>query len=170
MATGSKKSKTLAAFNHPMPVEVREVKFEPLASVGVLDLARLSKGSHKIEVGFAEGGCCQRVVSAVIKNGMVTGLEIKGCGNPDKPVSKEMVAVVEAARRKIGRETPGKWKPVPVAEFFQSPAALRRIVIGDWAGWCITVCVKWGEHWHCLVCCLWPPNCFDPPIYVGPLE
>src|SRR5207248_3516803 len=124
MPPAAKKAKLLATFQHPMQVEVREAKFEPLASVALLDLARLGKGNHKIEIGFAAGGCCQRPVSAVIRNGMVTNIEIAGCAGSEKPVSKEMLALIQAARREIGMAAPSKWQAIPVAEFFQSSARM----------------------------------------------
>jgi hypothetical protein len=160
MASTSKKAKVLAAFKHPMRIEVRATKFKPLASVAMLDLSRLRKGSHKIEIGSAEGGRCKRLVSAVIKNGMVTNIEIEDCGGSEKPVTKEMLALVEAARREVGMRASSKWQAIPVADFFQSTARMSDIII-SWGGWCIQICVHWGDALWCLYCCLdWPlPHC-----------
>lgn len=169
MATPSKKSKALATFTHPMQIEVREVKFEPQAAVAMMDLARLSKGNHKIEIGFAEGGCCQRAVSAVIKNGMVTDIDIADCKDSKKPVDKEMLAVIEAARRKIARSSQADWQPIPVAEFFRSAANMQRIVI-SLRKWCIQVCFSWGGVIRCYFCCLIPPHCGRVIIADGPLS
>ena len=61
MASTSKKSKVLKTFNYPVKVEVQGSVFEPLASIVMLDLTRLNKGSHKIEIGFAKGGMLSKV-------------------------------------------------------------------------------------------------------------
>ena len=94
----AKKAKVLATFKHPMQIEVREAKFEPLESVGLLDHARLRRGNHRVEIGFAEGGCCKRAVTAIVKNGMVTDIEIADCEGSKKPASKEMLGVIQAAQ------------------------------------------------------------------------
>jgi hypothetical protein len=163
-----KKSKVLKTFKYPVPVEVREPVFEPLASVAMLDLSRLSKGSHKIEIGVAKGGCCQRSVYAVIKNAVVTNVEFDVCAGCDKPVSKELLALIEAARREIRRPAPSKWRPIPVAEFFKSSARMSDIVI-SWGNWCIQICITWGGAMHCYYCCAWPPRCGSDTISTGPL-
>jgi hypothetical protein len=168
MASTSKKAKVLAAFKYPMQIEVREAKFRPLASVAMLDLSRLRKGRHKIEIGFAEGGCCERSVSAVINNGVVANIEIEDCEGSKKPVTKEMLALIQAARREIGMPAPSTWHPIPVAQFFHSPARMGKIIIG-WGNWCIQICIPL-DHWtRCYYCCLWPARCGEDTIYTGPL-
>ena len=168
MASKTRKEKPLAAFDYPVRVEVRKVKFRPHASVALLDLARLQKGSHKIDVGFAEGGCCAHLVTAVVKNGMVTDIEIEGCKRTGKTNSKQTLALVEAARRAINVTRSSPWQPVPVAEFFASASQMSKIII-SWGDWCITICWDFGAI-HCLTCCLWPIGCDLDPIYEGPLE
>jgi hypothetical protein len=168
MSSPSKKSRVLKTFNYPVKVEVRESVFEPLASIAMLDLSRLSKGSHKIEIGFVKGGCCQRPVCAVIKNGMVTNVEFEMCKGCEKPVSKELLTLIQAARREIRMPAPSKWRPIPVAEFLKSPAQMSELVI-SWENWCIQICISWGGALHCYYCCAWPPECGTDTIATGPL-
>jgi hypothetical protein len=168
MSSASKNSKVLKTFKYPVKVVVQESVFEPLAVVAMLDLSRLSKGTHKIEIGLAKGGCCQRSVYAVIKNGMVTDVEFQECKGCEMPVSKELLALIEAARREIRMPAPSKWRPIPVAEFLKSPAQMRDLVI-SWGNWCIQICISWGGAMHCYYCCAWPPKCGSDTIATGPL-
>jgi hypothetical protein len=168
MASKTRKEKPLATFDYPLRVEVRKVKFKPLASVALLDLSRLDKGNHKIDVGFADGRCCARLVTAVVKSGVVTGIEIEGCKRSGKPISKQTIALVEAARRAINAPMSSPWTRVPVAEFFASASQMSRLIV-SWGDWCITICWDLGQI-HCLTCCLWPPMCDLDPIVLGPLS
>jgi hypothetical protein len=165
MAKTSKTARPLATFTVPMKVEIREPEFEPMKSLAALDVKRLSKGNHKVEVGFLKGGCCRNLVRAVIRNGMVTGFEAEACKETTRsaPPSPELVRVLQQARRKIA---PGrKWEPIPVAQLVRSSAsALQGLIIVG--GGCIFICA-WG---HCIMCCWWPrPHCFIPDVYTGPL-
>ena len=63
-----KKSKALLKFKRTVEVEVRLPEFEPLASLKSLDYRRLEKGNHTVEIGFLSGGCCRKLVRAVVKN------------------------------------------------------------------------------------------------------
>jgi hypothetical protein len=132
------------------------------------DVVRLSKGTHRIEIGLAKGGCCQRSVYAVIKNGMVTNVEFQDCKGCAMSVSKELLALIEAARREIRMPSPSKWRPIPVAEFLKSPAQMSELVI-SWGNWCIQICISWGGAMHCYYCCAWPPKCGTDTIATGPL-
>jgi hypothetical protein len=162
MPSASKKDKVLATFTYPMRVEVHEVAFEPLDSVALLDFARLSKGRHKVAIGFASGDCCRRSVYAMVNNGMVTNIEFERCGHAKKP-SKKMLALIEAARRKIGMAEPSPWRPIPVAEFFSSPKAVQDITI-TWGNWCIRVCIDYGDVITCYQCCASPLECSSQTI------
>jgi hypothetical protein len=163
MAKSSKKPGVLAAFTVPMKVEIREPEFEPLTSLDALDLARLSKGNHKIEIGFVRGGYCRNLVRAVIKNGMVMGCEVEPCKDSGKPIPRKMLDLFARARKEIkaGR----KWQPIPVGDLVKSrEKMLNLIIIG---GGCILICI-WG--W-CIMCCWYPrPHCFFPDIDTGPLR
>src|SRR3954468_6996896 len=93
MAKTSKPAPPLATFRVPMKVEIRQPEFERLASLSALDVKRLSKGNHKVEIGFLSGGCCRNLVRAVIRNGMVIGFETEACKETAKapPPAPELV-------------------------------------------------------------------------------
>src|SRR4051812_23594205 len=165
MAKRSKPARALATFTVPMKVEIRQPEFEPLTSLAALDVRRLSKGNHKIEVGFLKGGCCRNLVRAVIRDGMVTGFEVDACKETRKstPPGPEVVRVLQQARRKL--DAGQKWKPIPVTQLVRSSARELGLIIVIGGG-CIFICV-WD---HCILCCWWPrPHCFIPDIIVGPL-
>jgi hypothetical protein len=164
MAKASSKSKVAAKFSAPVKVQVRLPEFEPLASLKSLDLKRLSKGNHKIEIGFVTGGSCRNLVRAIVKNGMVTGCEIQGCkGLPKTTPPRELRAVIDKARKMAARGR--RWKPIPVAQLVSSNARIHDLIIITGGG-CIFICI-WG---YCLMCCWYPrPHCFIPDVYTGPL-
>jgi hypothetical protein len=163
MPKSSKKNqRVLASFKIPMNVEVRAPKFEPLESLSALDFDRLKKGNHRVEIGFVDGGCCRKLVRAVVKNGLVTGCEIEPCKDKGKAISPEMKSVLQQAQKKIGGGK--KWKPVPIQTLAKSTALMSSLIIIG--GGCIFICV----FGHCVMCCWWPiPHCFIPDIYTGPL-
>jgi len=163
MAKSSKKPRVLAQFSVPMKVEIRQPEFEPLGSLRSLDVQRLSRGNHKVEIGFVKGGCCRNLVRAVIRNGLVIGCEVEPCKDSNTAAPPEVARVIAKARSRItaGR----KWKPMPVAQFLRSSASTMDllIIIG---GGCIFICC----FGHCIMCCTWPRlHCFIPDIYTGPL-
>jgi hypothetical protein len=146
------KPQAAAAFKHPVTVEAIVPTFVPLASLATQDVQKLSKGRHKIEIGFIEGGYCPKMVHAVIRNGMVTSLEVDPCEHSirvlPKEMSKEISEVFAEARRRV-EQVP--WEPVPVAELIDSMARESSYPtrIG-WGAGCIYICV-----WHyCLFCCV----------------
>jgi hypothetical protein len=165
MAKSPKKSRVLAELSVPMKVEIREPDFEPLDSLAALDLKRLQKGNHKIEIGFIKGGCCRKLVRAVIKDGMVTGCEVEPCKEMVKAgkTPPKLLAVLDEARKKIGDGK--KWKPIPVSELVSSNARMRDLIIIIGGG-CIFICI----FEFCFLCCWKPtPHCFISDIIVGPL-
>jgi hypothetical protein len=170
MAKTAQQKPLLRAFEHPLRVEVRAAEFEPLALLSYVDVAKLGKGTHTVEIGFADGGCCRSTVSAIVKNGMVTGLKVEPCKESKNAISKEARRLVDEAYKRIGRTARQKWTSVPVSEFFASPAAARKIVI-TWVGWCIQVCWTSGTDgvMTCVRCCLIPPRCSISTISTGPL-
>jgi hypothetical protein len=120
------KAKLVAKFKHPMTVEIIVPSFVPLAAASTLDVQKLSKGSHTIEVGFLEGGCCPKMVRAVIRNGMVTRLDVAPCEDSEQLLPKEMsrdIAAIVAKAKKLAVKNP--WKPVPVREFVGNIARLN---------------------------------------------
>jgi hypothetical protein len=161
MPKAAKKSKALLKFKRTVEVEVRLPEFEPLASLKSLDYRRLEKGNHTVEVGFLSGGCCRKLVRAVVKNGMVTGFEVEPC-KETRPASPELKATLKEAHRRLAKQI-GKWQPFPISEI--NKVAPLRI---SWGGGCIQIC----EFGYCLTCCFWRwgLGCFTDPIYIGPLS
>ena len=165
MAKSPKKPPVLAKFSVPMKVEIRQPEFEPLASLAALDLKRLQEGNHKIEIGFIKGGCCRKLVRAVIKDGMVTGCEVEPCKGSGKAgkAPPELLAVFAKARKKVAGGK--KWKPIPVSQLVSSNAKMLDLIIIVGGG-CIYMCI-WD---FCFLCCSEPdPHCFVSDIIVGPL-
>jgi hypothetical protein len=164
MAKSRTAGSVLAEFSVPMKVEVRRPEFEPLGSLKSLDLKRLSSGSHKIEVGFLKGGCCRKLVRAVVRDGMVIGFEAEACSETRKAAaSKQLMSVIAKARSTVAS---GKqFEPVPLANLVRSNTAMLSSLI-IWGGGCILICC----FGHCIMCCSWPRlHCFIPDIYTGPL-
>jgi hypothetical protein len=164
MAKSKMPGPVLAEFSVPMKVEVRKPEFEPLASLKSLDLKRLSKGNHKIEVGFLKGGCCRKLVRAIVRNGMVMGFEAEPCSETRTAApSKQLMGIINKARSKVASGK--KFKPVPLATLARSNSAMLAGLI-IWGGGCILICC----FGHCIMCCWFPrPHCFFPDIYTGPL-
>ena len=163
MAKTAKSSSVVAEFSASVRVQVRKPRFEPLGSLSSLDVKRLERGNHKIEIGFLHGGCCRKLVRAIVKNGMVLGFEVEACKETHKAAPKELRAIVAKAHQKIAGGK--KWKPIPVARLVSSNTALLDSLI-IWGGGCVLVCC----FGHCIMCCWWPrPHCFFPDIYTGPL-
>ena len=135
MSKTIKKSKSSITFKHPITVEVRTLEFKPLASLDFLDVDRLSKGSHKIEIGVVKGGCCSKLVRATIRKGMVTGIEVEPCKDT-KRASPELFRLLKEAHPRIAPKAGTKFQPVPVGEFLGS-AAVRAIDVDL----CITICI-----------------------------
>jgi hypothetical protein len=155
-----KQTNRSATFDFRVKVQATIPEFVALTSNRSLDFKRLGKGNHKIEVGYYKGGCCPKVVRAVVRDGMVTGLDVEPCEGTKKP-SPEMKAIFKEAERRL--RSRGKWQPVPIKEF--SSNAARFIMTG---GGCIMVCV-WG---HCLLCCYRDGeiHCSGGGIATGPLN
>jgi hypothetical protein len=128
-----------------LPVQVRQVPFEPFESIRHLDVDRLSRAARaRFEVGQFEGGCCRRVVHAVVRKGMVTELEIEPC-TKQTPMTPELRKTVKAATKALAKRRPGsKRLPMPVRAFLASPSALT---IDTWG--CFMICIF---GW-CLICC-----------------
>jgi hypothetical protein len=162
MGRSAKKQRVLAEFAAPMKVEIRQPEFEPFTSLAALDLKRLSRGNHKVEIGFIEGGGCRNLVRAVIKKGMVTGCEVEPCKDARKAAPRELLNLFAKAHRKINAGR--KWQPIPVADLLRSSEKMLDLIIVG--GGCIFICC----FGYCIMCCWWPrPHCFIPDIFTGPL-
>jgi hypothetical protein len=156
MAEKASRTGLLATLEYPVKVEIRAAEFEPYSSLPYLDVSKLSKGNHKIEVGFVKGGCCGLKAFAMVKAGMVVAVKFDPCPESKKPLSKSHQALVDAAYKKIGaRRRKPKWVPVSVEDFFGKPAISEELIISINEG-CISVC--WGDLTPespriCITCC-----------------
>jgi hypothetical protein len=139
--------KVIGEFKHLVRFKILEPEFRPLASLKNLDVKRLRTGSHVIEVGFLHGGCCPKLVRAVVRKGYVTGLEVDPCEGTTMARSKDVRQLFEHARRQL--KAPRKWTPVAIDEFLPQVLA-RKPIWGTGAG-CFYIC---SEH-YCLFCCWW---------------
>ena len=151
----SARSKNVKQFDFPMRVQVRRGKFEPLDVIGLLDLEKLKRGTHKICVGYVQGGCCPSKVVATVRGGIVVDVAVKACKDRKK-LSTEAQAIVREARRRGYLRKPSKWTPVPVDEFFVSPQVMAKIIISDWEtddGGCVQICWGSGPILDCVYCC-----------------
>jgi hypothetical protein len=157
MQSVSKRKNLIAQFDHPMRVTVRRGEFEPVESIGLLDVKKLSRGSHKVHIGSVTGGCCPSKTFATVRNGSVVDVYVEACKGPKKKLSKEAQAIIKEARRRGHLRARRRWTPVPVTEFFSSPAQMARIVISGWetdGGGCLQVCWGSGPILDCVWCCV----------------
>lgn len=146
-----RKPKLVVKFKQTVNVEIIVPTFVPLATVKLLDVQKLSKGSHTIEVGFLEGGCCPKLVRAVIRNGMVARFDVEPCDDTTRLIPREMspdiAAIVVKAKKMVRKH---EWKPVPVGQFVDNITRDGEYPprIGTGAG-CFYICL--GHY--CLFCC-----------------
>jgi hypothetical protein len=153
LATPAKaKPKPVATFDTPITVEVFVPEFVPFATLKALSPELLEKGKHRIEIGTIQGGCCRKLVYAVIQKGMVTSIEASLCAESTHKPSKETVALFKTARSKV--KDLGVWHPVPVTEL-SVLAATRPDRFGTGAG-----CVYFCHGDYCVFCCVYPPRCW----------
>ena len=150
----SRKAKLVAKFKHPMTVEIIVPAFVPLAAASSLDVQKLSKGSHTIEIGFLEGGCCPKLVRAVIRNGVVSRLDVESCEDSERVMPREMsrdIAAIVSKAQKLATKYP--WKPVPVKEFVGSIAQQTGSYPprAGWGAGCFYICLGY----YCIFCCYW---------------
>ena len=143
MSKTTKRSKASITFTHPLTVEVRPTEFEPLASLRSVDVDRLSRGNHKVEIGVVKGGCCNKLVRATVRNGMVTGFDVERCKDT-KRASPELLRLMKEATRRVAPDGGTRFQPVPVGDFFESAAMGLTIGVTT----CITICI-FGTCYHC---------------------
>jgi hypothetical protein len=94
-------------YPYPLKVEVRAADFDLYSSLPYLDVSKLRKGNHRVEVGSVKGGCCGLRVFAIVKAGVVVAVDVEPCQKSKKPLSKSERALVAAAYKKIGRPPNG---------------------------------------------------------------
>ena len=146
MASSAKRSTSRATFTHAVRVEVRRLPFHLLESVRQLDVDKMARSaSARFEVGYFETGDCRQLVRAVVRRGMVTGLEADPCpGDATEPAPRELARVMTEARRRLGPGGPPVRFPMPVARFVSQAAGLTIKTM---------VCVQICLFRRCWVCC-----------------
>ena len=163
MAAAAKRSRTRSrarsrsrtTFTLPVRFEVRQPAFHLLASLRQLDIDKLSRAaSARFEVGYFEVGDCRQLVRAVVRRGMVTGIEADPCpGDEQEQPSAELVRVLTAAGRRAGPGGPPVRFPIPVARFVSNAQALtiRKMVCYEicFFGWCTYCCQVEDGPWIC---------------------
>ena len=133
-------------FKYPALVEIRRPRFEPFASVRQLDLEKLADTElAEIELGYVKTECCQQLVKAIIRKGMVTEVQIKPCDEaPRTKPSPELKKLIDTALKRAARGQPRPPKfPMTI------PAVMRDVIS---VITCVQVCI-WG--W-CIACCRGP--------------
>ncbi len=150
----------LVQFTLQRTYTVRRPELTLFKTIEYLDTARLSKGSHTIEVGTVEG--CDSAVTATIRDGMVTGIEIPKCGSTSE-VSPLLADKLDAARKELARSGEPKWEDIPVEELVKRSAQGMIIVVTPDGEGCVTICVDMGRGEVCVMCCpQWPEVCIGP--------
>ncbi len=150
--TSNKSPQLIASFDYSFKIEVYIPVFEPLASISVIDTKILAKGTHTIEIGHMNGGCCRKLVYAIVKEGMVTSIEAEECKDDKEEASEEIKELFQFALKLP--ELQDSWEPLPVKKFItmaQKGSYPPRA--GTGAG-CFYICIG---HW-CLFCCTPRPS------------
>lgn len=133
---------------------VRRPKFTLFRSVQYLDAAKLCKGSHTIELGRFEGGCCDCPVMGKIKGGKLVGIETPRCEKAiDMPPA--LKKRLTAASRQLAKFEKARWEDLPIKQIIASPAVRRQVIIiitpiDD----CVETCVVMADGRKiCMICC-----------------
>ena len=144
-----KDSRTLATFTYPTKVTVHATEVKLLDSVRHLDLAALEKAARsEIEIGEVKTDCCQHLVRAVIRKGMVTELRIATPAKAEStPVTGDLGRLLKTVRLKLQKQRkPGSGLPIPVRQFFGGAVAQVVQTITCWRiclfGWCASCCIN----------------------------
>jgi hypothetical protein len=94
---------------------LRHPKFKMFQNVQYLDAAKLSKGSHTLELGKFEGCNCDCAVTAKISNGVIKGFNYPQCEHAKK-IPPKLEKKLQPARKKLSKNGPPKWKDIPVRD------------------------------------------------------
>ena len=151
-------------FTYERTLKLRRPKFSVSRNLRLLDLRKLARGSHSIEVGAFEGCGCDCSVSVNVKDGMVTGISYPKCKEA-RPISPQTARQFAAARKRLTGNTRRKWTDFPVADLVSRGAVARMTdIIVD--GNCFMVCWDEGRGEECVICC------FEPTLHwcIGPSE
>ncbi len=149
MKRSKKDTRALATFTYPTKITVHPTEFKLFDSVRHLDLSALEKAAHsEIEIGEIKTDCCQHVVRAVIRKGMVTEVGIAPPAKGEStPVTGDFGKLLKAVQQKLKKQRkPGSGLPVPVAQFFRGPVDQPVQTLTCWRiclfGWCGSCCVN----------------------------
>jgi hypothetical protein len=156
MARSAKSSRPVATFTHSLKFEVHRSKFMALDSARHLDLDKLGRvASSEIELGYLEGGCCQRLVSAILRKGMVTKLELSPCADrPPMKISADLAGLLKTAGHRVRpKARRGPRLPLPIRDFMSNLQTVAEETI-----YCIHLCFLG----HCIWCCFYWEGDFEP--------
>ncbi len=155
-----KNGRNSVQFKQERTYTVRLPKFKLFKSVALLDTAKLSKGSHTIELGKFEGCHCDCAVMAKISGGMITELIYTKCEKATK-IPPKLAKNLEAARKQLTKPGESKWEDIPVQELTRTAGRNRIVVVVTTSGECYEVCIDPGSGLQtCWICC--PGWCIGP--------
>ena len=148
MPRAAKRREPSVTFKYPVLIEVRRPKFEPFASLRQLDLEKLASAElAKIELGYVKTECCQQLVKAIVRKGIVTEVQVQPCDEAGriKP-SSELRKVIAAALKRAARGNPRPPKfPMTFPAMLESLLSITTIT-------CVQICIF---GW-CIACCQTP--------------
>jgi hypothetical protein len=147
MARPAKRREPAITFKYPAQVEIRRPKFEPFASLRQLDVEKLARADlAKIELGYLKTECCQQLVRAVIRKGMVTEIQVEPCEERGRKPTPEMMKLVSVALKRAARGNPRPPKfPMTIPAMMENLISVTTIT-------CIQIC---AFGW-CIACCFGP--------------
>jgi hypothetical protein len=145
MARAAKRPEPTVTFKHSAMVEVRRPKFKAFASLHQLDLPNLARADlATIELGYLETECCQQLVKAIIRKGMVSEIQVESCPPRErfKP-SPELKKLFDAALKRVAKGNPRPPKfPMSITALMENlgPITVITCVQICLFGWCISCC------------------------------
>jgi hypothetical protein len=151
MARAAKRREPAVTFKHSAMVEVRRPKFKAFASLHQLDLPKLARADlTTIELGYLETECCQQLVKAIIRKGMVSEIQVETCPPQErfKP-SPELKKLFDAALKRVAKAKPRPPKlPLSITAMMEN--------LGGNGGITVITCVQICLFGWCISCCQQP--------------
>ncbi|MEO7366035.1 MAG: hypothetical protein ABIW03_06925 [Sphingomicrobium sp.] len=142
---------------------VSHPKFTMFRNVEYLDAAKLSKGTHTIELGKFGGASCDCAVMGKVKNGKLVAIEHPKCDNAVQ-IPPALNKKLQAARKQLARGSDVRWEDIPIGELTTSQAARNRVIIvittiDD----CVEICTVMANGMKiCMICCPTLGWCIGP--------